>query len=46
MIETLDDLYQSGALSKAELSESMRNMENRTKELKGASATSPKQEKS
>ncbi|QWD81891.1 hypothetical protein [Polynucleobacter sp. MWH-S4W17] len=46
MIETLDGLHQSGALSAAELWESLKNIENRTKEVKSVSATTSKQEKS
>ena len=46
MIETLDGLHQSGALSTAELRKSLKNIENCTKEIKSVSATTSKQEKS
>ena len=42
MIETLEGLHQSGALSATELWESLKNIENRTQDLKSVSATTPK----
>jgi hypothetical protein len=45
MIETLEGLHQSGALSTVDLWESLKNIENRTKNVKSVSATTSKQEK-
>ena len=46
MSETLYGLYQSGALSTTELRESLKSIENRTKEVKRVSPNTSKQAKS